>query len=150
MGADSDSHVPVKPVDERLVEARAKAGDPPRRGRILVVDDDLLVRKAVQRSLARDHEVTAVSSASEVLERLAAGEHFDVIVCDLMMPSMTGMDLYETLAATSPALVERMVFLTGGAFTQRAAAFLARIPNRRLEKPFTAADLRTMLRESIG
>jgi hypothetical protein len=47
-------------------------------------------------------------------------------------------------------LAERMVFLTGGAYTTRAVAFLAKVPNLRLEKPFTASDLRGLLRERIG
>jgi CheY-like chemotaxis protein len=149
MGATSDSDMPVN-EQAPLLEPQAKHLRALRRGRIVVVDDDLLVRKAVQRSLASEHDVTAVSSATEVLERVDAGERFDVIVCDLMMPSMTGMDLYDRLSATAPELAERMVFLTGGAFTARAVAFLAKVPNLRLEKPFNARGFRALMRERIG
>jgi CheY-like chemotaxis protein len=146
--ASSDSNVAL--TNQRAVlESQAKLLRPPRRGRIVVVDDDALVRRAVQRSLASEHDVTAVSSALEVLERIASGERFDVIVCDLMMPSMTGMDLHAELSKIAPELADRMVFLTGGAFTARARDFLDRVPNLRLEKPFKAVSFRALLRDHI-
>jgi CheY-like chemotaxis protein len=66
---------------------------------------------------------------------LVAGERFDVILSDLMMPQMTGMDLFGELARRVPEAVPRVVFLTGGAFTPRARDFLEQVPNNRLEKP---------------
>ena len=62
-----------------------------------------------------------------------------------MMPDMTGMDLYERLRAVRSDLVERFVFVTGGAFTPRAREFLDGVPARRLEKPFRARELREMV-----
>lgn len=120
-----------------------------RRGRVLVVDDDSLVRRALQRTLGREHDVTAVAGAREALERVGGGERYDVIVCDLMMPSMSGMDLHAALCATAPELAERMVFLTGGAHSDLAEAFLATVPNARAEKPFDAERLRRLMRERI-
>jgi CheY-like chemotaxis protein len=149
MGASSDSNL-VARDEHSVLDQQGKLLRKPRRGRILVVDDDPLVRRAVQRSLASEHDVSAVASGSEVLARIAAGERFDVIVCDLLMPSMTGMDLYEELSTISTELAQRMVFLTGGAFTPRAIEFLERVPNQRLEKPFNALDLRALLRARIG
>ena len=104
------------------------------------------------RSLARllsAHEVTALTSASDALERAAAGERWDVVLCDLMMPEMSGMDLEERLAVEAPDLIPRIVYLTGGAFTERSRAFLA---NGRpyLEKPVEPAVLRAQVAERVA
>jgi signal transduction histidine kinase/CheY-like chemotaxis protein len=122
---------------------------PTRRARLLVIDDDPHVGHAVRETLARDHEVVALTSASEALQRLEGGESFDLILCDLMMPMMTGVDLHEILRRARPELAARMVFLTGGAFTARARTFLAEVPNPRLEKPFDPKSLRSFVRQLL-
>ena len=114
-------------------------------GRVLVVDDDPMIAKAIQRVLAVDHEVIVVRSGAQALARVGSGERFDVIVCDLMMPHMTGMELHGEILGVAPDLAERMVFLTGGAFTVRARAFLDEVLNPRLEKPFTGSQLRALI-----
>ncbi len=86
--------------------APAAASPPTPRARILVIDDDV-IGDAVRNTLAREHQVTALSSASEALRRLQAGEDFDLILCDLMMPVMTGMDLHQALLRARPALAGR-------------------------------------------
>ena len=93
----------------------------------------------VERALGHVHRITSVTSGKDALERLQAGDRFDVILCDVMMPSMTGMSLYERILELDPQQAERMVFLSGGAFTQRAREFLERHPA--LDKPF---DLRAL------
>jgi PAS domain S-box-containing protein len=121
-----------------------------RRGRVLVVDDDPLVGTALHRALARDHELVVLTSAREARERIAGGERFDAILCDLMMPDVTGMDLHRTLAAQAPDQAERMVLITGGAFTPSAVRFLDEVPNPRVEKPFDAAQVREVVRRVVG
>jgi CheY-like chemotaxis protein len=79
------------------------------------------------------------------LDRLVAGEEFDTVLCDLMMPDLSGMELYERVAAVRPDVAERFVFITGGAFTPRARAFLDRVPNARIDKPFDAANVRSLV-----
>jgi signal transduction histidine kinase/CheY-like chemotaxis protein len=111
------------------------------RRRILVVDDEPLVGTAIRRSLAVQHDVTVLTSAREAHELIARGERFDAIVCDLMMPEMTGMEFHDGLAAAAPDQAARIVFMTGGAFTANAREFLARVRNPRLEKPFEPAEL---------
>jgi two-component system cell cycle sensor histidine kinase/response regulator CckA len=108
------------------------------RARILLVDDEAALCRAL-RALLGDHEVQAVTCARDALATLRGGEAFDVILCDLMMPDMSGIDLYEQIA---PALRDRVVFMTGGAFTQQAREFLARCNRPRLEKPFSERELR--------
>ena len=76
---------------------------------------------------------------------IATDEAFDVILCDLMMGDMTGMDLYAELGRRSKALAARIVFMTGGVFTDGARDFLAGVPNICIEKPFDLAALRAMV-----
>jgi CheY-like chemotaxis protein len=110
------------------------------RSRILVIDDEPLVRRAVVRSLDQ-HEVVAVETAAEALQRLESGEWFDLILCDLMMPEMTGMQMAACLAERLPGMASRMVFLSGGAFTRESAEFLGTMGTRFVEKPFLPDEL---------
>jgi PAS domain S-box-containing protein len=121
-----------------------------RRGRLLVVDDDPLVARLIQRVLAGDHDVTAVGSAQEALDLVRAGSTFDVILCDVMMPRMTGMDLHEALLAMAPVLAERVVFVTGGTFTSHARAYLDEVANARLAKPFDVGELRALVADRLA
>ncbi|NVJ27643.1 MULTISPECIES: PAS domain S-box protein [Myxococcus] len=116
------------------------------RARILVVDDEPNVTLALQRSLASDHEVATANSAQAALRLLNDGSRFDLILCDVMMPGMTGMDLYHELGRIVPDQAGRMVFMTGGAFTPRTVSFLREVPNLKISKPL---DL-TQLRELVG
>jgi CheY-like chemotaxis protein len=114
---------------------------------VLVLDDEPLVARSVARVLAPVHDVTTLTSASEVLRRARGGESWDVLLCDLMMPDMTGMELESELAAARPDLVPRVLYLTGGAYTDRASAFLAHRPH--LEKPVDGAILRAAVADLL-
>lgn len=107
----------------------------PIRGRILVVDDEPGIRAALEALLGRAHEVLSVASGDEARAILEGDRRFDLILCNLMMPRGSGMDLHAWLANHDPSLARQMVFVTGGAFTERAREFLAQVPNLRLAKP---------------
>jgi two-component system, cell cycle sensor histidine kinase and response regulator CckA len=121
---------------------------PHKRARILLVEDDPLVARAVQRILGDEHEVTSVTGGRAALHALAA-DAYDAILCDLMMPEMSGMELHAELSRTSPELIDRMAFLSGGAFTEAAREFLARVPNPQIEKPFDPKTLREAVRRLL-
>lgn len=114
------------------------------RGRILVIDDEPMLCTVIDRILGIDHDVTTVTSAKEALGKLG-GERFDLILCDLMMPGMTGMDLHARLQELAPDQTAKLVFMTGGAFTENAQAFLAGLPNESIAKPFKSAKLRELV-----
>jgi CheY-like chemotaxis protein len=116
-----------------------------KRARVVILDDEPMVGTAVKRMLAREHDVTLLTEPQELFSLLAR-ESIDVLLCDLMMPLMTGMDVFVEVQARFPSLAPRVVFLTGGAFTSRAKSFLAEVPNPRLEKPFDASKLRALIR----
>ena len=118
-----------------------------RRGRVLVVDDEPMIATAIRRTLSLEHDVVLSSAAATALQRINEGEQFDVILCDLMMPQMTGMELYDELVRTAPAQADRVVFLSGGAFTAAARAFLDDVPNAHLEKPFDTRQLLALVND---
>jgi CheY-like chemotaxis protein len=111
-----------------------------------VVDDEPLVARSLQRILSKEHDVDVADRARAALDRIAGGERFDVILCDLMMPDVNGMAFHDEVGILDPGLVERIVFVTGGAFTEVANDFLTRVPNLRLEKPVDPTTLRETVR----
>jgi CheY-like chemotaxis protein len=119
------------------------------RARILVVDDEQLIGSTIRRLLAA-HEVVALTDPREALQRLTGGEHFDLVLCDLMMPDVTGMELHDRLQASRPDDAARLVFMTGGAFTERAREFLDRTGAPCVEKPFDLERLRALVAERVG
>jgi signal transduction histidine kinase/CheY-like chemotaxis protein len=120
-----------------------------RRGRLLVIDDEEMLGHAIRRYLAQDHEVEAVTSARHALELIANGERYDLVLCDLMMPQTTGMEVHETVARIDRAQADRIVFMTGGAFTESARAFFEQTKNQRIEKPFDLKVLRHFVNELV-
>jgi PAS domain S-box-containing protein len=140
------------PVTHVVPVPRAKTPppDPDRRGaRLLVIDDEPMILGAMRRALAFDYDLTCLPGGRAALERLRAGERYDAILCDLMMPELTGMDLHAEITRLAPAQAERMVFVTAGAFTPRAREFLERVPNARVEKPIDFQNLRMLVRNIL-
>jgi CheY-like chemotaxis protein len=111
------------------------------KARLLIVDDDAAIGRAISRIVRARHDVVVLTSGREAIERIAAGERYHAILCDLMMPDLTGMDVYERISAIDPPSARRMIFLSGGAFTRRAEEFFLRIDNQRVDKPFDRATL---------
>jgi PAS domain S-box-containing protein len=141
--------LPAAAVEVAPAEApTAAAATPARRARILVVDDDAMLGRALARML-KEHDVTVLTDARDARDRLARDPSFDLILCDLMMPEMTGMELHAELARTAPELASRMVFITGGSFTPAATDFLDRIPNERIDKPFAQGDIRARVQRIL-
>jgi PAS domain S-box-containing protein len=107
--------------------------------RILVIDDEPGILKLFERAL-EGHRVTLATSGRQALYELEERE-FDVIFCDLIMPDVTGMDVFENAIARRPELATRFVFMTGGAFTERSRRFVDALPDRILRKPFGDPEL---------
>jgi CheY-like chemotaxis protein len=119
------------------------------RATVLVIEDEPAIGRVLPR-LLKPHLVTVVSHAKEALARIAAGETYDMILCDLMMPEMNGMEFYEALLRLDPAIAARVVFMSGGAFTPGATTFLERVPNRRIDKPIDIPSLSRLVAASLG
>jgi PAS domain S-box-containing protein len=123
---------------------------PATRGRILLVDDEAAVRGALRRVCAA-HDVVEAESGEQARALLLAGDRrFDVVLCDMMMPNLSGMDLHRWLVAEDPDLARRVVFVTGGAFTPDAASYLEQVDNPRIEKPFSARQVLDLVAMLVG
>ncbi|HEY0192420.1 MAG TPA: ATP-binding protein, partial [Kofleriaceae bacterium] len=120
-----------------------------RRGSVLVIDDEESLAQALRRYLGVEHDVTAVYRARDALDLLELGTRYDVVLCDLMMPQITGMELHAEVARLDPAQAARFVFLTGGAFTPASRDFLLHTTNRRIEKPFDLKEVRRIVNDEI-
>ncbi len=137
-------------------ELPRRALEAARRARILLVDDEPFFVSAMCRVLEEEHEVIGMTSAREALSQLAAGDEspagrrFDLILCDLMMSEMSGIELHGELVRRWPDVARRVVFMTGGAFTPRARAFLRAVPNRCVEKPLDLETIDDLIREQAA
>jgi signal transduction histidine kinase/ActR/RegA family two-component response regulator len=128
----------------------AACATPPRRpGRIIVVDDDPLVGKAIARRLARVHDVTTFERAADALRALEGAREADVILCDVMMPEIDGPDFCRQLQRRSPELLSRVVLMTGGAFTASTISFVAEGKHELLEKPIDEERLEQVIEARI-
>jgi signal transduction histidine kinase len=111
------------------------------RSRILVVDDEPALCAVIRRLLRHEHQVVGMVDARAALELLQKDAAFDVIMCDIMMPNMSGIELFAELQKLDPELGRRTLFMTGGAFTLPTRQFLASVSNPLLEKPFETRAL---------
>jgi CheY-like chemotaxis protein len=118
------------------------------RFRLLIVDDEVRLARSLA-ALLSSHEVEVASSVVEALALLAK-DPFDCILCDLMMPTLSGMDLHAELERRGRGEERRMIFMTGGAFTPRAREFIASVPNHVLEKPFSADSVEALVASMIA
>jgi CheY-like chemotaxis protein len=125
-------------VEKKVVKAASRA-------RILAVDDEQLVLNALRRTLGSEHELLLFNRAQAALAWLEQGEPWELILCDLMMPEMTGMEFHAELSRRMPEQAGRIIFVTGGAFTPGAREFLSHITNLRVEKPFDPVELRQLI-----
>jgi len=134
--------IPVKaaPVGEGVAGTKA---------RILILDDEEMLGTILRR-LLKAHDVTVLTNAREALTLMDRGARFDAILCDVMMPVMTGIEFHRALSERHPDQVAAVIFLTGGAFNKETAAFLDSVANVRIEKPFDAAKLRARVEAHLA
>ena len=126
---------------------------PPRefiKRRVLAVDDEPLLLKAYRRMLSDIHVVETALGGAEALRALERDATYDVVLCDLQMPEVSGMRLHEQVRARWPALAERFVFVTGGAFSPDAKRFLEESTCAIIQKPFRVEDLLALIERNAG
>jgi CheY-like chemotaxis protein len=115
--------------------------------RVLIVDDELLVAESLRRVLSDEFEVTSTTEPASALARLTSGdEWYDVILCDVMMPAIDGVELHARVAALAPYVAARFIFVTGGILLPHVQARLEGVSNLVLAKPFDFGGLRELIR----
>jgi CheY-like chemotaxis protein len=122
----------------------------PRRARVLVVDDEAMLVKLFVRVLNAEHDLTGETDPRAAVARIAGGERFDVVFCDMLMPRMSGIALHNEVERIDPQQARRIVFLTGDISTPDAREFFARVDNVRLQKPIVPSTLRDLVRRMVG
>ena len=122
----------------------------PTRLRVLLVDDEPQVVEVLSRLLGRDHEVVTATCGRSALAQVAEGGWFDAIVSDIMMPNMTGLELFDELVSVAPAQAKQMIFLSGGVFTPETRTRLDRLGTVQLEKPISINELRNVVMRVAG
>lgn len=120
--------------------------EPAVRQRLLIVDDELTLLSSLRRALGSDADVELARSAEQALEMLARDDHFDVVLCDIMMPEVTGIELFERVSQSHPHLRERFIFMTGGTPSVSTQEFIDGVELPYLEKPFDMRQLTKLLR----
>jgi CheY-like chemotaxis protein len=122
----------------------------PARGRVLVVDDEVFIVQLLERMLGREHDVTATTSPIEALQWVREGRRFDVILADVMMPGLNGLELHHAIADVDDTQAARIVFVTGGTFTTTLERELESTNCLVLRKPVGMQVIRTVVRERVG
>ena len=152
-GRGATFRVALPPAPPRAAPAGASASPDAgaaSRGRVLVVDDEAQLCEVVRLMLAPRHDVVAETDPRAALARIAAGEDHDVILCDVMMPDMNGVDFYEALRETRPRSAGRVVFMSGGVLSQRAREFIDGAGVEVVQKPFTAQELEALVAARVA
>jgi len=130
---------------------KVSTGSQALRGRVLIVDDEPSILRAVSRTLARTHEVVTATDGDEALEIVRRDPFgFDAVMTDVQMPRMTGVDLYRAIEREFPRVAERVLFMTGGVFAPEVEAFLRGLKDRVLRKPFDPDLLRRVVDERVA
>jgi PAS domain S-box-containing protein len=140
-----------RPKDAQVNSTRASSVPRLRCGRtkILLIDDDPNVGKALNRLLEGEHDVRCLESPQAALQELLADANYDLIFCDLMMPILNGMDLFEVLRYNRPGYERKIVFMTGDAYSPTVAQFLSQVPNQRIEKPFNLSVILRLIHRAV-
>ncbi len=133
---------PKAPTPSRITEMPSAT-----RRRILLIDDEPLLLKSLARMLQAHHDVSSAIGGGKGLTCLRENGSFDIIICDLMMPEVDGLHVYQTLSKEFPGLVSRLVFLSGGVFTDRMSSFLQEYQPRLLDKPVSRDALLDIINE---
>ncbi len=146
----------VRILEQTRRTPRAVEADPevvPQGGysrRILVVDDEPVILKLTAEVLGGDYDVTGTTSADEALRKMLTDD-FDIVLLDLNLGGrINGQQLYETLEIQHPDMVDRLVFVTGGALKAEEQDFLARSGRPCLRKPFSIKAMRDLVKRMAG
>jgi CheY-like chemotaxis protein len=116
---------------------------------VLIIDDDPLVGRAIARLLGHDHDTILVASGPEALELLGPRDWFDVVLCDLQMPGMSGIELHARIKIDFPHVAERMLFFSANCCAPEAVAFARSAGVTVLPKPVGAEELRAAIRAQM-
>ncbi|MBC7742555.1 MAG: response regulator [Bdellovibrionaceae bacterium] len=118
-------------------------------GHVVIIDDDVDLLETMKEIVSEEHKTNAFLNAADALFYLTENSNVDVIICDLMMPNMGGIEFYERLKVQAPQLLNRIIILTGGSFTAKTAHFLNQPDIRAFEKPLRKDELLNLINTHV-
>ncbi len=119
------------------------------KGRVLIIDDNEELLLVLKEIISSHHECIELTRAELVLELIKIQRNFDCIFCDLMMPTMSGIDFYENLKKIAPDFLGHVVFMTGGSFTKETDDFLKLPGITHCEKPIDVKKVLGMIQNLV-
>ncbi len=115
--------------------------------KVLVIDDEPLLGQTIQLGLEDEFAIQLAQTGRDAVELILGSQRYDLILCDLSLPDISGAQVYEEVAAQAPECLERFVVMTGGAFSSELQSFMSQFRGRVLNKPFTLNELEDLARE---
>jgi two-component system NtrC family sensor kinase len=125
-----------------FAQRRARAAE---RLRLLFIDDEPAMLRAYERFFGRDYDVVVAADGRQALDILAEGGDFGAIVCDFLMPELTGMEAYRRTLESQPQLADAFVFVTAHVNDKDVRAFVDTVPNKVFEKPLDLEQLKHVI-----
>jgi len=150
VGTVTTVRLPLKDSSRKPLLASLTPLRPGRRTRVLIVDNEPLIVRALSRLLKADHDVETAGGGHEALDLIQHSGPFDLVLCDLAMPEMNGIELFQQTVQVAPDMGPRFIFVTGGAVADSFHAVLETLPNRILEKPVQPELLREVVGQLLG
>jgi len=152
VGEGSVFRVKLAATDEEPVVALPDPIDKPHsqiQAKILVVDDEPAIVELVADILLPSHQISSAGGGLIALDSILE-QHFDLVICDLMMPDLSGMDLYERLLESQAENIPKFLFLTGGAVNEKSRQFVSNPDHNILQKPFHPKTLTNAVQEVLS
>jgi CheY-like chemotaxis protein len=148
-GMEFEVALPFQPGTAAAAPLPAAVEPSPARQRIVVIEDEERLGRALESLLSEAHEVELFGSCVAALERLTGPEPVDVVLCDLRMAGMTGTELYDQVTALRPELADRFVFMSGGVQPLNVREVIERSGAPLLAKPFDLDQVWDVLRRKL-
>jgi len=152
VGAGSTFSIRLPPVDESVEDTDRLQFSPAspspldhQRRSILVVEDDQNLARMLTRALSEHHDITHATDAASAMRMIEAGGSFEAVLCDVVMPGMSGVELFEQIREDHPELVNSWVFMTGGAVSPDDRRFLEDGATPLVQKPIETDELLRIL-----
>jgi len=150
-GATFIVELPIVAKVQQVESAETAVEEPRRasRARIMVVDDEPAICQFLSQVLSEEgHNVETINNASAALERLKC-ERYSLILLDIRMKGMDGIELYRHMGKIAPSLQRRVIFITGDTLTSNTRSFLDRTKARYIAKPFDAERLKKEINQRL-
>ncbi len=115
-----------------------------------MIDDEELLGQTIQLGLEGTMDVELETSGVKGLERLLSRENFALVLCDLSLPDLSGIEIFAQIEEQRPDFLPRFVVMTGGAVSNESHEFLERFQGPLLNKPFTLSQVEALVKKLIA